>query len=222
MRSRPFSKMHILRDLIQIGLILCIWCASFIAQDSQPQNDQELIIKLWKVARENPTGVSPILRANRQLVTADLWDQIESLAAQKYYENPDHAFLLYELSRQVSIELNDQKLLGKTFYDIARSYSGLRQYEHAKSAYLKSEKAFVAAGLGRDVIYILSDLGTISLIQEQYEDAQEYSERSITLAENLKGSPVPPAAWPDSFGVAGSLRTVGGIVFARWQYRASH
>src|SRR5678815_3343009 len=96
-------------------------------------------------------------------------------------------------------------------FDIARSYSGLRQYENATAAYLKSEKAFVAAGLDRDAIYILSDLGTISLIQEQYEDAQEYSERSITLAESLKESAVPVAAWPDSFGVAGSLRTLAAL-----------
>jgi len=132
-----------------------------------------------------------------------------TLAAQRFYESPNQAFQLYDLAREVALQLKDQKRLAKTYYNIARSHSGLGNYDKATAAYLESRKAFEAAASERDLIYILSDLGLISLIQERYDDAREYSDASISLAERLKNSTAPAGAWPDAFGIAGSLRTLG-------------
>lgn len=123
----------------------------------------------------------------------------------------ERAFALYELARVVALRLNDQKLLGKTYYNIARSYSGLRNYESSNSAYLQSKDAFVKAGLPRDVIYILSDLAIISLIQERFDDARTYSEQSLILAERLRNDSAPPGAWPDTFGESVALRILAEL-----------
>ena len=70
-----------------------------------------------------------------------------ALAAQKFYQNSEQAIRLYELAREVALQLKDQKRLAKTYYNIARSHSGLGNYDKATAAYLESQKAFEAARL---------------------------------------------------------------------------
>src|ERR1043165_3981157 len=114
-----------------------------------------------------------------------------AVASQLFYQNPEKAFILYDRAREVALHLKDQRRLAKTYYNIARSYSGLGQYENATSNYLESKKAFEAAGFERDVIYVLAELGMISWVQERYAEARQYSEASISLADRLKSGITP-------------------------------
>lgn len=202
-----------LRRAVQLSsaLLLCIISLPIRAQQSQSiKNETELILALVKNSKE-PKEITSLLHANASLVTDNLWEILMGMAAQKFYQNSEQAFRLYDLAREVALQLNDQKRLAKTYYNIARSHSGLGNYDNATTAYLESRKAFEAALSERDVIYILADLGTISLIQERYADARKYSEASISLAEKLKNSTAPAGTWPDAFGIAGSLRTLGEL-----------
>jgi CHAT domain-containing protein/tetratricopeptide (TPR) repeat protein len=197
--------------LLSSALLFCIISLPIRAQQSQTiKTETELILALVKSSKE-PKEITSLLHANASLVTDNLWEILMGMAAQKFYQNSEQAFRLYGLAREVALQLKDQKRLAKTYYDIARSHSGLGNYDNATAAYSESRKAFEAAASERDVIYILADLGTISLIQERYADAQEYSETSISLAERLKNSSAPAGAWPDAFGIAGSLRTLGEL-----------
>ncbi len=197
--------------LFSSALLLCIISLPIRAQQSQSiKNETELILALVKSGKE-PKEISNLLHANASLVTDNLWEILMGMAAQKFYQNSEQAFRLYDLAREVALQLNDQKRLAKTYYNIARSHSGLGNYDNATAAYLESRKAFEAATSERDVIYILADLGTISLIQERYAYARQYSETSISLAERLKSSAAPAGTWPDAFGIAGSLRTLGEL-----------
>lgn len=193
------------------ALLLCIICLPIRAQQSEAiKTDTELILALVKASKE-PNEITGLLHTNTSLVTDNLWEILMGMAAQKFYQNSEQAFRLYDLAREVALQLNDQKRLAKTYYNIARSHSGLGNYDNAAAAYLESRKAFEAAASERDVIYILSDLGIVSLLQERYDNARKYSEASISLAERLKSSSAPAGAWPDTFGVAGSLRTLGEL-----------
>lgn len=197
--------------LFSSALVLCIICLPIRAQQSQAiKTDTELILALVKGSKE-PKEITTLLHANASLVTDNLWEILMGMAAQKFYQNSEQAFRLYALAREVALQLKDQKRLAKTYYDIARSHSGLGNYDSAIAAYLESRKAFEAAASERDVIYILSDLGIVTLLQERYDDARRYSEASISLAERLKNSTSPAGAWPDAFGIAGSLRTLGEL-----------
>ena len=199
-----------------LGLVLA--CSLPICSQTSPPQDmairsqQELAIALLKAESERPTDVANLLKNNAQLLSVALWQAFMDAAAQKYSENlQDRSFLLYDIARQVALELNEKKLLARTYYYLGRSYSGLNQFEKAKAAYLASRKAFAVAGLQRDLIYILSDLGTLSLIQEDYAAARGYSEESVRLADSLSNSTSPSGAWPDEYGRAGSLKTLGEL-----------
>ncbi len=197
--------------LFSSALLLCIISLPIRAQQSQSiKNETEFILALVKNSKE-PKEITSLLHANASLVTDNLWEILMGMAAQKFYQNSEQAFRLYDLAREVALQLNDQKRLAKTYYNIARSHSGLGNYDNATAAYLESRKAFEAAASERDVIYILADLGIVSLLQERYDDAREYSEAGISLAERLKRSAAPAGAWPDAFGIAGSLRTLGEL-----------
>ena len=196
---------------ISFALLFCFSTLPFQAQQPQTINTETELILALVNTKKTSQGITNVLHSNARLVTANLWQTLMSMAAQKFYQSTEQAFLLYDLARDVALQLKDEKRLATTYYNIARSHSGLGNYENAIAAYLESQKAFEAAASERDVIYILADLGIISLIQERYIQARQYSEASISLAERVKDSSAPAGAWPDAFGVAGSLRTLAEL-----------
>lgn len=199
--------------VISLGcaFLLCTVVLPFQAQQSEIiKTESDLIVALVKVNKA-PGETSKLLETNAYLVTANLWDQLMALASQMFYRNPEKAFVLYDGAREVALHLKDQRRLATTYYNIARSYSGLGQYENATSNYLLSKEAFEAAGFERDVIYVLAELGMIKWVQERFTDARRYSEASISLAERLNKGTTPARAWPDAFGIAESLLTLGQL-----------
>ena len=166
-----------------ISLCLILVCSLRIcSQTSSTQSipirsQQELALALLKAQSERPVDVPILLKANAQFVSETFWQEILNAASRRYSQNEqDRAFVLYAIALQVAAELKSQKLLAKTYYYLGRSYSGLNQFDKAKAAYLESKKAFAAAGLERDLIYILGDLGTLAFIEEDYVAARSYSE----------------------------------------------
>src|ERR1043165_5165263 len=193
------------------AFLLCTVVLPFQAQQSETiRTESDLIVALVKV-KKAPGETSKLLETNAPLVTANLWDQLIALASQMFYRNPEKAFVLYDGAREVALHLKDKRRLATTNYNIARSYSGLGQYENATSNYLQSKEAFEAAGFERDVIYVLAELGMINWVQERFSNARQYSEASIGLAERLNRDTTPAGAWPDAFGIAEALLTLGQL-----------
>jgi len=214
MPRHPRNKLFVGATSIALVLVCSLrTCSQTSSTQSIPIRSQhELALALLKAQTERPAEVPCLLKDNAQLLSEAFWQEILDAAVRRYSQNEqDRAFLLYAIAEQVAAELKNQKLLAKTYYYLGRSYSGLSQFDKAKAAYLQSKKAFAAAGLERDLIYILSDLGTLSFIQEDYTAARSYSEESVKLADSLKGSGAPQGTWPDEFGLAGALSTLGEL-----------
>jgi CHAT domain-containing protein/tetratricopeptide (TPR) repeat protein len=193
------------------AFLVCTVVLPLQAQQSETiKTESDLIVALFK-ANKAQGEISKVLEAHASLVSANLWKELMAQASQMFVQNPEKAFVLYDLARQVALHLKDPGRLAKTHYNIARSHSGLGQYENATSNYLESKKAFEAAGFERDVIYVLAELGMINWVQERYAEARQYSEASMSLADRLKNSTTPTGAWPDAFGMAESLLTLGQL-----------
>lgn len=195
---------------IGCAILVCTASLPLQAQSDSLTTESDLIVALVKANRAQGE-VANLLETHASLVTASLWEKVMALASEVYYQNSERAFVVYDVARQIALHLKDQRRVGKTYYNIARSYSGLGQYENAINHYLESKKAFEAEGSERDVVYILSELGSIGWVQERYAEARQYSEASLNLAERLKGSTAPVGAWPDAFGIAQSLLTLGQL-----------
>jgi CHAT domain-containing protein len=194
-----------------IVLVLLPLLALGQSTEHQVQTEAELISALCDASRDQESK-KLLLKTNPELVNSSLWRALSDKASAAYYnEPPQQSLAIYEVAIQVATQLRDPKLLGKTYYNQGRTYSGLNQLSKAIQSYEKSREHFQQAGLHRDLIYILSDLGTASFIQENYPKAKDYSEQGLSLAESLRHSNAPPGAWPDAYGVATSLSTLGEL-----------
>jgi len=107
-------------------------------------------------------------------------------------------------------QLKDSKLLATAYYQLGHLYSDRSLFPEAIAAYEKSKDGFERAGLLRDEIYVLADLGALYFIQEDYKKARECSEQSLHVAESANSSE-PAGAYPDDFGKARALLTLGDL-----------
>ncbi len=107
-------------------------------------------------------------------------------------------------------QLKDSKLLAITYYQLGQIYSEHSLFPQAIDSYEKSKEGFERAGLTRDEVYVLADLGALYFIQEDYKKARECSERSLHIAESANSN-VPAGAFPDDFGKARALLTLGDL-----------
>lgn len=179
---------------------------------AQTQNEESLLLAFINCEPGQTAKIKALITENQHLVSPRLWEKlIERAAAAYYYVSPEKALAIYNIALEVASSLNDKKLLAATHYKIGLTYSGIGQTESAIQAHLISKNLFEEAGLQKDLVYILSDLGSLYFHLQNYDEAKRFAEQSITLANSLKNSPAVAGAWPDNFGVAGALSTLGFI-----------
>jgi CHAT domain-containing protein len=178
--------------------------------ERQIQTKTELVSALCRL-NEDQQSRELLLKSHPELVNSQLWRDLNDLASAAYLISPEQSLNIYDVAIQVAGQLNDPKLLATTYYNSGRIFSASNQFSKAIDAYEKSREYCEQAGSQRDLIYILADLGAFHFILENYLKAQDYSERSIKLAEKLKASNAPLGAWPDDFGRARALQTLADI-----------
>lgn len=184
-----------------------------LAQSAQQEvrTETELAYALCRVSPDARSKEN-LLSANQQLVNDRLWTYLNGLASAAYFNQlPRQSLEAYEAAILVAGRLQDSKLLAKSYYNIGITYSGLNEFSKAIVSYEKSRAYLEQAGLQRDLIYVFGDLGALYFILEDYVKARDYSERAVTLADRLRTATAPPGAWPDEFGKARALHTLGEI-----------
>ena len=201
--------------LFKLWAIILVFVSPVLAlaqsTERQIKTERELVSALCRMPQDQPSR-EVLLKSHPQLVDSQLWRDLNDRAAAAYYgQSPQESLVIYQVATEVAAHLRDQKLLAVTYYNIGRTYSGLNEIPKAIEVYEKSRGYFEQAGLKRDLIYILSDLGAFYLILEDYSKARDFSDQSITLAEKLKGTNAPAGAWPDDYGRARALQTLADI-----------
>lgn len=208
--SRSFFSILCLSTLFV--LLLPHGSTSQTPSTTQIQNEDALLLALVNCEPGQTTKIKALITENQHLVSPRLWERLtERAAAAYYYVSPEKALAIYNIALEVSDSLNDKRLLAVTYYKIGLTYSGIGQPESAIQAHLTSKKLFEEAGLQRDLTYILSDLGSLYFHLQNYNEAKKYAEQSIALTDSLRDSSAPAGAWPDNYGVAGALSTLGFI-----------
>jgi CHAT domain-containing protein/Tfp pilus assembly protein PilF len=209
----PFSIGTVVRMLFKYGIVIVLLVLppllSAQSSERQIQTEGELVSALCRLNQDQQSR-EQLLKSHEQLVDSQLWKDLNDRAAAFYALSPAQSLAIYEVAIQVAAQLRDQRSLATTYYNIGRTYSGLNQFPAAIGAYEKSREYFAQAGLERDEIYVLGDLGALYFIQEDYEKAKEYSEQSISIADKVK-TDSRPGAWPDDFGRARALQTLAEI-----------
>ncbi len=173
-------------------------------------DEEALLTTLQRLNQNQKSELYQLLNDHRSLLTPRLWEKLMKQARSDYYSaGAERAIYLYDVAIEVAQALGDKKRLGATWYNKGLTYSGSGKTQAAIQAYTVAKQFFEEAGAQRDLIYILSDLGTLYLYSEDYKQAKDYSEQCLKLAEALKNSSAEKGAWPDEYGVASALSTLG-------------
>ena len=205
----PDSMFSNLLVIALVGILLS-WPVSAQSGD-QVESEAQLAFALCN-SSANAQSAEALFKSNSHLVNARLWKNLINRAAAAYYNQPpDKSLAIYELAIKVAKHLDSNQLLATTYYNLGRTYSGLNEFNKAIDAYENSRRSFRDAGLQRDLVYITADLGALFYITEDYQKAKEYSEESLSLAEQLKSTKVIAGAWPDEYGPARALQTLAEI-----------
>ncbi|MCU1265718.1 MAG: Tetratricopeptide 2 repeat protein [Acidobacteria bacterium] len=198
---------------LSVGAVLLVLLAAVCpAQTSEEiTTEAQLSSALCSVERDERSRAD-LLKNYPHLVDSRLVENINRRAVNAYYqESPERALKIYDVSIQVGLKLGQPGLLGKTYYNLARTFSGLNQPEKAIESYTKSSEYFERASLKRDLIYVLADLGALYFNKEDYQRAKDYSERSILIADSVNSHDIPAGSYPDNFGRARALHTLAEI-----------
>ncbi len=192
-------------------LILFVWPLFSFGQS--PKRDIQTESDLVEVlcAQEAEPAREQLLASNPRLVNKDLWDTLNSRAANAYYiSSPEQSLATYNIAVQVAAHLKNARLVATTYYNIGRTYSGLHQISKAIESYERSRKLFEESRSENDLTYVLADLGLLYFIQEDYPHAAQYSERALSLCEAAKAND-SPGIWPVEYGRAAALSTLANL-----------
>ena len=148
-----------------------------------------LFSELLSVKTEEQPRVETLLTDHKNLITPYLWIKLISEAVRlSSVANAARALFVLDLARSAAEQLNNKRLLAHTFYRIGAVHLAENDYKAALVAYLLSKKTFEETNSPRDLIPVLSELGELHTFTEDYEKAEEYSQKSLALADSLKNS----------------------------------
>ncbi len=146
---------------------------------AQVDGGDELVASLLKAEKEG-LPIDKLLDERRALITPRLWEKLAKQALSAYYnDGPDQSFRLYGIALNVAERLKDQRLIAITHYRIGRTHSGLGQTREAIQSHLTSKRFFEAAGLRRDLIYVLGDLAALYYQAEEYKTPGHTPKRAL-------------------------------------------
>src|SRR5438045_1310191 len=98
-----------------------------------------------------------------------------------------------------------------TYYEAGWAEFGRGNIASAIEKYLESKRLFEEAHAKRDLIYILADLGSLYIYSGDYKTSRVFSEQSLALAEQVKGSNEQVGAWPDEYGIGTAFSNLGNV-----------
>src|ERR1044072_9959198 len=117
----------------------------------------------------NEKARDDLLNSYPTLTDRCVWEDISNrAAAASYDQSPTRTLQIYDVLIQVATKLSQPQLLARSYYNLARTFSGLNQRDNAIESYIKSNMYFERAALRRDQIYVLADLGRLYFNKEDY------------------------------------------------------
>ena len=180
----------------------------------------ELVSRLLQA--QDRTAALALLNENRPAITRLLWIRLISEAVKNTTAGSlTKASIELDLARDAAEHLGDKKLLGHTYYRIGYLRFVQGDMKGAVDSYLLSKKTFEDAEATKDLIYVLSELGNLFTFTKDYVKAEEYSERSLALADSSKASSPSMIGLPDDYGIAHAWSNLGEVSLWKGDYNES-
>jgi CHAT domain-containing protein len=203
------TRNRILKVLTWAGVVLCVLTSVVAAQSSQTIDSET---QLASMLCRNPkaAAANELLDKHVNLVNVTLWKTLVKCASSTR-QSASESVEIYKLTGRVADRLNNAELVGTSYYYLGRTYSRMSDFESSIQAYETSRTLFEQLGIENNLIHILADLGALYFTVEEYEKAQSYSERSLSIAEQIQSGATSQSLAPVENGRAKALHTLGEI-----------
>lgn len=196
--------------LLRCTIVLCLISTSVFGQQvdqSEIRNQDQLLGALIGACHADLSCSRPLLDIHKDLLTSGLWQRVIATGDYRAIE-PTTA---YQLALEIASRLNDKRLSGLTQYKIGWNQFGKGEIAQAIESYLQSKRLLEQAQQRRDLIYVLADLGTLYIFSADYVKAFQFSQDSLAVAEQFKGTKETISLWPDEYGIATALANLGNV-----------
>lgn len=153
-----------------IAFLLLAFLPLFSGYSQSPEpNEDSLLAAIETLAPGQRAELQALLTRHRSLLTPGFWKKLMARATSAYGKvGVDRSLHLYDAAIEIAQTLNDRKRLGASWYGRGLALSGAGRTQEAIGAYFSAKQFYEESGAWRDVIYVLSDLGTLYLVAENY------------------------------------------------------
>ena len=186
--------------------------------DQTVDSEAQLTSMLCRNPKENVAN--ELLNKHGQLVNVTLWNALVECASSAQRSTPE-SIEIYKLTVRVADRLNKPELAATSYYFLGRTYSRMSDFEGSIQAYETSKKLFEQVGFDRNLIHVLADLGALYLTIEDYEKAESYSKRSLSIAGQIQSSATSLSLAPIENAPAKALHTLGEIDLHQGNHEAA-
>jgi CHAT domain-containing protein/Tfp pilus assembly protein PilF len=209
MLTRPVRFLSVL-------ILLLLFPVATHPQSTNITTEAELLSELLSLKAGDETAALESLSAHKELVTPGLCNSLlQAITVSSALGDSARSMFLCGVAKATAIQLQDKTLLGRVLYKTGRTHFEHDNIKPAIEEYLRSKATLEEAGSGRDLIYVLSELGTLHIYAADYLKAEQYSQESLALAGSLKNSKDAPGALPDEYGIAFAWSNLGQV--AQWK-----
>jgi CHAT domain-containing protein len=198
-----------IRILIVLILLVPVTVSAQVPRTPPIKNEDDLVSALLLRPTEGPAS-SAVLRDHSGLVTKTLFDKLISQADGLSGRDSVKALVIYGMARETAEQIRNKKLLAFSFYKIGALYFQQGNLSSAKQSYLQSKQALEQEGRPSDLVVILSQLANVCLNQDALQEAKEYSQQSIAIA-NSASDKNEPLIGPIQYGIAVSWSNLGDL-----------
>jgi CHAT domain-containing protein len=223
-RDRPFHlgrltmSLRVLHSLpaVVILLVLPVVSQSQSTGTHSVAIEAELLSSLLSLKAGDQEAALKLLKEHREIVTPHLGDALlQAITVSTAVRDSTRSLFLCDVAKAAALQLRDRTLLGRVTYREARTHFEQDKITLATQEYLQSKAILEEAGARRDLIYVLSELGTVHIYSADYLKAEQYSRESLALAESFKNSKDIPSLLPDEYGSAFARSNLGQV--AQWK-----
>src|SRR5262249_9095994 len=131
------------------------------------------------------------------------------------------SLFLCEVAIATARQLQDKTILGRVLYKKGRTQFEQDNINLAIETYSQSKAALEEAGARRDLIYVLSELGTLHIYAADPLKAKQNSKKTPGPGELIKNNNDGPAALPDEYGTAFAWSNLGQVAEWRGDYEVA-
>lgn len=224
-RDEPVAFSSSVCKLKQIALatsfILTIsLSSSSFAQSAEAQQitkPDELLSAILLIESADQSAALKLLKSKKTLITSYLWHKLIAEAATAV--STSRSLFILNAAKYVAEQLGNKSFLAYTYYRIGAVDISQGNISRALQSFLLSKGLFEEANASTDLLCVLSELAELYAFIGDYQKAEDYSTKSLQLADSPGDSRA--GLLPYQFGVASAWSTLGKVGMWKGDYNTA-